>query len=205
MEFKIKLADDFFQPDEIKILKRTFECESDDDLEKALEKVIIASLKEYKEMFVGMGIPTRAEDIHQLRLFLMISEFFENKIPSESEVSAMFQMTPTRSRSLIRTVITKYKHQLKIDDTLKETIFTNKTPVKHPNDPQKCLIYIPSDNVVEQLNRIIERCTRSDNYLGGIHKYSKGARMYSTSKGSYLCLCNELGIDNFEWDRDLKE
>lgn len=79
MEFKIKLADDFFQPDEIKILKRTFECESDDDLEKALEKVIIASLKEYKEMFVGMGIPTRAEDIHQLRLFLMISDFLKIK------------------------------------------------------------------------------------------------------------------------------
>lgn len=206
MEFNINLSDDFFQESEIEILKSTFSCETDDDLENALEKVILASLREYKEMFVGMGLPSRADDIQQFRLFLLISEFFENKIPSESEVSAMFQMTPSRSKSLIRSVMTKYKHQLKIqiEDTLKETIFNDKTPVKYPNDGNKCLIFIPSANVVEQLNGIIEQCTKADNYLDGIRKYPEGARMYYTSKSSYLRLCEKLGI-TFNWDTDLKE
>lgn len=206
MAINVVIPDDTFNAKEIKILKKTFRCSNDTEFHKAIQKITLASLKEYKEMLIGRGLPTRADDIRQYRLFLLINEYFENNIPTESEVAALFQITPSQSRSLIRTVMTRYKYKLQdqIDETLKNTILNSKNPKKDINSDNKCKLYIPSDNIVEQLNRIIDELSTTNQDMCRLRKSNEGTRLYWTYKNTYEKLIKQLKITNFDWNNDLK-
>lgn len=125
---QIELTDDFFTVVQIELIKQVFGSDEDDEFESILSKVVIAALTEYKEMLFGMGIPSRAADILEYRLFLLIENCIPNYIPSEEDVSMMFQLTPTRSRSLIRSVLTRYRYQLKekTNETFRDVILNDK-------------------------------------------------------------------------------
>jgi hypothetical protein len=64
-------------------------------------------------MFLGQKVFRRGSDILEYRLFLLIEKALEGQIPDEQVVSNLFQTTPTESRSLIRSVMSKYQYQLR--------------------------------------------------------------------------------------------
>ena len=116
-----------------------------------MKGIIMASFIEYKDMLLGNGLPTRADEIKQHRLFHLIKHHFKGRIPNESEVSRMFQLTESESRSLIKNVRTRFRYQLEneINNTLKEVIVA----CSLNNDKYETIIQ--SDNVLEELNRIL--------------------------------------------------
>lgn len=190
MKITIDLSKQFFDDDEWIRLKDFFEKDEIEDLKDDLEKIIPAALSEYKEMFVGRGFPSRADEIRQYRLFYLIKHYF-GELPSESEVSAMFQETQSRSKSLIRLVLTRFRYDLKeeIDNALINAICSAR-----PNNSEGNPAYhvtIQSDIIVEELNRVINknapRCL--------IVKKNPGTgRSYSISEDSYDKLREVYGL-----------
>ncbi len=73
-------------------------------------------------MFLGRGFPSHADEIQQHRLYLMIKYCFKDTLPSEAQVSSIFQLTQSKSRSLICSVLTRFHYELTEDlKTLKNT------------------------------------------------------------------------------------
>ncbi|NMB18828.1 MAG: hypothetical protein GX984_05170, partial [Erysipelothrix sp.] len=95
----IQLTNDLLDETEIQKLMTLFNCQSDEEFNLALKNVILAALTEYKEMLLGKGLPTRADEIKQHRLFHLVKHYFQGVMPTEAEVSSMFQLTETESRA----------------------------------------------------------------------------------------------------------
>ena len=189
MSFNIEIPDDFFSEDEQNKLMNLFETKDDPKFSKALQKVVHAALSEYKEMFLGIGLPSRADEIQQHRLFYLIKHYFEDRLPSEAEVSSMFQLTQSRSKNLIRLVMTRFHYDLEMEikNTLKKTI--RKAELNDKGTEYR--VIIQSDNVLEELNRIIAvEAPRFD----PVRKVRNMSRTYSISEDSYEVLCKYFGI-----------
>jgi hypothetical protein len=124
-----------------------------DELPAKLTGFASAALREYVSMFLGQRVFSRGSDILEHRLFLLIEEALGNTIPDEQEVSHLFQTTATESRSLIRSVMSKYQYQLKtaIETSLQEIVKSAKQTQKgYP-----FLIVVNSQNLIDELNRLL--------------------------------------------------
>lgn len=185
----LQLTTNFLSEEEIQKLKILFKSNSEEEFNFALKNIALAALTEYKEMLLGKGLPTRADEIKQHRLFHLIKHYFQGIIPTEADVSSMFQLTESESRSLIRNVRTRFRYQLEneIINTLQQTI----TSAQQNGDSYD--VVIQSDNVVEELNRLI---STNAPQLDPITRDRKSARKYIISEDTYdflqsLLLINE--------------
>jgi hypothetical protein len=153
MPTQVEIPDDFFTLDDKEKLKELFEVKRDQDFRKALNGVVLAGLEEYRDMFLGDGLPMRADDIRQFRLLYLIKHHFEHRIPNELEVSTMFQIPETRARNLIRYVLARFRNI--IEQEILNTIETTLKGIRTSKRPNLSLVYIGADNIVEEINRII--------------------------------------------------
>ncbi|MFP7335197.1 hypothetical protein SFC23_17780 [Shouchella clausii] len=184
----IQLTNDFLDEQEIQKLMTLFNCQSNDEFNLALKNVTLAALTEYKEMLLGKGLPTRADEIKQHRLFHLVKHYFQGVIPTEVEVSSMFQLTETESRALIRNVRTRFRYQLEAEilNTLQQTVISAEL------SKDKYHVVIQSDNVLEELNRVV---STNAPQLDPITKVRGSARKYQISEDTYELLSNKLGVN----------
>jgi hypothetical protein len=185
---------DVFDENELKILKSFFgydETEDIQSIEGNMQKIILASINEYKEMIVGRGIPSRAEDIHQYRLVSLIKYYYGDRLPTEEEVSSMFQLTPTRSRSLIRNVRTRFRYDLEyqIKNTMKNVLLSAKKN-EEGSDFRVC---IQSDYVLAEVRRLTNKVAPRDE---SIRKITDSTRVYYIPCDTYQKLFKELFKDS---------
>lgn len=201
MKLEIKLPDKFFENGQREILENLFiivdESDSDDvkerKLKKALENIICAALSEYREMFLGRGLPSRADEIQQHRLYFLIKYHFKYTIPSEAQVSSIFQLTQSRSRSLIRAVLTRFHYELtdKLDKTLKNTLKKGYLD----KDKDYCHVNIHSAYVLDEMNRLIA-LNAPDLY--SVKKVENVARTYKIDQESFQKLQELLEFNESE-------
>jgi hypothetical protein len=159
------------------------------ELPTVLKAFSSASLQEYISMILGQKVFKRGTDILEYRLFLLIEGVFDNKVPDEQEVCKLFQTTSTESRSLIRSVISKYQYQLKaaVEKTIK-SILEN---AQQENDQMPYTININSQNVVEELNR---QLASIDGNLTAVTKKRGCVSIYEIKQSSYARLCEKFNI-----------
>lgn len=171
----LQLNSDFLNDEEIRKLKILFKCADNEELNVALKNISLAALTEYKEMLLGKGLPTRADEIKQHRLFHLVKHYFQGVIPTEAEVSSMFQLTETESRALIRNVRTRFRYQLEAEilNTLQNTVASAELK------DDKYHVVIQSDNVLEELNRVV---STNAPQLDPISKVRGSARKYQISE-----------------------
>ena len=189
MPIHVEIPDDFFTVDERTKLEELFSSRDEGEFHEAISKVILASLAEYKDMFLGMGLPSRADEIKQHRLFHLTKKYFDVRLPSEAEVSSMFQLTQTRSRSLIQYMMTRFRYQLEFE--IRNTLIQNLREASIYEDNEEFRVVIQSDNVLEELNRIIATIAPR---LDPIRKVRKMSRTYSISEDSYQALADHFGM-----------
>src|SRR4051794_20961152 len=82
------------------------------DLSRTFKDYEKAASEEYARMILGQRVLTRGQDIREYRLCLMINHVFGGRLPSERQISALFQTTATQSRALLRAVMSKYQYEL---------------------------------------------------------------------------------------------
>lgn len=110
-----------------------------------------AAADEYARMFLGQRVFTRGSDMREYRLFLLMRDVFSG-IPDEQKVCDLFQTTETQSRSLIRSVMSKYQYELRavMNDSLKAAV-EGAVP-----DGDDLRLTVRSDNIIDALNRLVE-------------------------------------------------
>ncbi|MNW42250.1 hypothetical protein D3C74_194160 [compost metagenome] len=187
MTIQVDLPDNIFTQDEEAKLKGLFGTDTDEDFKEAINAITAAAITEYKEMLLGKGLPTRADEIKQHRLFHLVKHFFQGKMPTETEVSLMFQLTESESRALIRNVRTKFRYQL--EDEVNATLIDIIESAEQRADAH--IVVIQSDNVLEELNRII---SLKAPHLDPITKVRGSARQYQISEDTYALLCRYYQI-----------
>lgn len=123
------------------------------ELEKALEPFATAAVEEYLRMFLGQKVFTRGSDFREYRLFLLIKYAYADCIPNEQAVSDLFSTTASQSRSLIRSVMSKYQYEL-VTTTGKS--FRKAITEAQYSEQENCyLITTGSENIISELNLVI--------------------------------------------------
>lgn len=181
-----------FPQEDLDRLKRVLEASNDAELEDKLSKVAYAALIEVSRMFLGENLPTRADDIRQHRLLHLIMRLYGDKFPTENQISALFQTTSSQSKTLLRNVISRFRHQLEpIERATLAHYLSNATKTQPQEADSKYRVTIPSDNVVECLNQIIERLAPK---LDPVRKVTGSSRLYEITADGMDTLCGELRI-----------
>lgn len=176
---------------DLELLKKILHCENENQLVVKMSKLAHTSFEEIIKMIIGQKVFTRGKDILEYRLFNLVKFFFDGKIPKEQQICDFFQVTATESRSLIRSVISKYQYELKdaIFLSLKEQI----QAANFDSNSIDHVISIHSLFVVDELNKILGSI---DSELQKIEKKSGTISTYIIKPASYDRLCNYFGLNN---------
>lgn len=158
------------------------------DLNDRLNLCLGASIQEYLAMFRGQKVFKRGSDLLEYRL-LLIETTFEGVIPDERTVSSLFQTTLTESRSLIRSVISKYQYQLK--SHVERTLSSSLTSANRQDNTQVYTVVINSQNVVDELNKALADI---DGNLAPVSKKRGSVSTYEISPSSYNRLCAKFNV-----------
>lgn len=122
-------------------------------LAEALPGHARAAFAEYVAQYLGKRSLSRGADILEHRLHLLIRNAFDNEIPTETQVSGLFQTTSTQSRTLIRNTLSRYRFDLAaaLRTTVKKTL-ENAKPDNH-----HFLLDVQSSQVLDALKTTLEQ------------------------------------------------
>lgn len=158
-------------------------------IEEVLKRHIEAATEEYVRMILGQRALTTGRDIREYRLYLLIKHVF-GEIPSEQDVSDLFQTTKTQSRTLIRNVLSKFQYELQeiIRATLKRVISkARQKPGQESTAEPDYYLEVRSPVVIEALNRFVASV---DPAAGQITKVPGTIRTYEARKYTFDILQN---------------
>jgi len=155
MDITITISDDELSLADKSLIKECLGLTTDQQLTDALIKLSKTAFMEYVKMFKEKGLPTRADEVQQERLFFLLNHYYENRIPSENEISSIFQLTPSQSKTLLRN--TKSRYRTKISTYIKNTLLTTlKSAIQvSPTDPYEFVCTSPT--TVEEMNLIVSQ------------------------------------------------
>lgn len=159
------------------------------DLNNRLSACSGASINEYLAMFRGQKVFKRGSDMLEYRLLLLIETAFQGVIPDERTVSSLFQTTLTESRSLIRSVISKYQYQLRTH--VERTLSASLLAATRQNNAQYYTVVINSHNVVDELNKALADI---DGSLSPVAKKKGSVSTFEISPSSYNHLCAKFAV-----------
>ncbi|OWY40958.1 hypothetical protein CEK28_01410 [Xenophilus sp. AP218F] len=159
------------------------------DLNNRLNACSTASINEYLAMFRGQKVFKRGSDMLEYRLLLLIETAFNGVIPDERTVSSLFQTTLTESRSLIRSVISKYQYQLR--NCVERTLGVALTAATRQNNIDDYTVVINSQNVVDELNKTLADI---DGSLSPVVKRRGSVSTFEIPPSSYNRLCTNFAV-----------
>jgi hypothetical protein len=81
------------------------------NIQDALTRLGKAAFIEYAHMLSGKGIPTKSQDVVQERLMLLLDHYY-NTVPTEDELTTVFQITLPQSKTLIKNFKSKYRTKI---------------------------------------------------------------------------------------------
>jgi hypothetical protein len=159
------------------------------NLEATFIPYCAAAVEEQVRMILGQKVFTRGSDVREYRLLLLIQHAFDGRIPDEQTVSDLFQTTVTQSRSLIRSVMSKFQYDLSgaIEETLRYYV---SSAVRDELGPDFCIV-LNSESIVEAINR---RLAAIDGALPQLAKKRGTVANYTIRPSSLNRLCQALGI-----------
>ena len=169
-------------------LARILACE-ENELEATLATHASAALEEYATMFLGQKVFKRGSDILDYRLFLLIKHAFNNLIPDEAQVCRLFQNTATESRSLIRSVMSKYQYQL--HSAVEHSVTSTLRSANQNEEGDPFFITINNANIIEALNLALADI---DGTLRQVSKQRGSVSTYEIAPASYARLCERFNV-----------
>lgn len=163
----------------------------DASIQDTLNKIAKASFLEYLSMITETGMPNRADEIRQNRLLLLIQHYFGDNLPTEADISTIFQLTQSQSKTLLANTVSRFKHTLdsSLINTMKRVIESAE------NSDELYLVVINSDVVKDELNKLI---TQRKPTFKPITKKKGSASQFEISEDSYDLLCAELNLNETE-------
>ncbi len=163
----------------------------ENDLPTRLEPYARAALQEYTTLFSGQRVFTQGADLRAYRLLLLIKEVFENEIPNEQQVSSMFQTTISQSRSLLRSVMSRYQYELQeiVEGTLKGAL----SAAEQRETDGSWEVTVNNKSLVERLNEIL--AIYDDGTIPRVRLKANSISTYSMTPSAHACLCEHFDIE----------
>lgn len=161
-------------------------CE-DSELDERLEPFVQAAAEEYIRMMLGQRVFTRGSDIREYRLLLLIKHAYR-KLPSEQQISAVFQTSAAQSRSLLRAVMSKFQYELHPITRASLTSLLREATGSVDGDR---VVLVHAENFVEALNREIAGI---DGRLQPVAKQAGTTSAYLIPKDTYAKLQERFGL-----------
>ena len=129
---------------------------SEENATEDLTRLAAASFEEYSKMITENGMPNRADEAKQNRLLYLIEHYYENSIPPETDISKIFFITQSQSKTLLRNTLARYRYRL--EESLKNTIkkvVDNCKQMDDENPNAGMTTNTTSEIIREELNKII--------------------------------------------------
>ncbi len=120
-----------------------------DILKDSLTKLAKAAIEEYILMLTGNTLFSKADEIKQLRLFLIIRRYFEEELPTVQEISYMFHITDTAANTLLKNVLSKYSKGL--EKSLNQYIYKMLKSAKYLD--KKKVMVCTSPEIMARMNQ----------------------------------------------------
>ncbi|HWN80832.1 MAG TPA: hypothetical protein VNM87_01935 [Candidatus Udaeobacter sp.] len=189
MKLVIDLPDDDFTPDHRRLVREALGYANEDELSAAMQKLGKAAIMEYIGMFVEKGMPSRADEARQNRLYFMIRHYYETRIPPESEVSSVFQLTQSHSRTLLRN--TRYRYRTRIGSQVQASAKAVVASATLNASTERWEMVIHSEVILEELNFVI---TVKAPTLKTVTLKRGSAGQYEAEQDTYQLLRTEYGV-----------
>ncbi len=189
MKVKFELENSEFGEEEIRIISECLATQNT-EINNVLANIAKTAFMEYIKMFKEKGLPTRAEEVMQERLFFLLSYYYKDRLPMESEISAIFQLTQSQSATLLRNTISRYR--IKIQKYITNTLKTVICSAMKNQDTQKFEMVIKSKIILEELNRIV---SQQGPQLVQIAKKKGIASLYECPEDTYNLLKEKVGLN----------
>ncbi|QKD19519.1 hypothetical protein HGP13_33665 [Mesorhizobium sp. NZP2077] len=156
-----------------------------DPLANALANLGKAALREYVEMLLGQST-LRSPDAREQRLLLLILEANDGAVPGEAKVAQMFNLTRTGARSLIRSVLSRYR--LRLAAPIRKAAIQVLQDCGPENDGFR-RVSVGNPVVVEYLNSLLAELNGE---LKRIAAEARTGTFFRVPEDSYLALNEEL-------------
>ena len=189
MDITISLSDEDFGPAHRKLVREALGLSNDAELAKAMKRLCKAAAVEYVNMFVEKGMASRADELRQDRLYFLISHYYQNCLPPESELSSIFQLTPSQSRTLLRNTRSRYRTKIgaQVNFSAKAVI----AAAKKNEDSKRWEMLINSNVILEELNLVVAKKAPT---LKPIHLKKESAGQYEAEEDTYQLLKIEYNV-----------
>ena len=153
MRVQIEVPDEYFSEDDVQRVLEGLGVPSDQIADNAVRNVILAKLGscaliEYKKMFVQRGLPTKAAEVMQERLYFLIQGYFDDVLPSEKQVSTIFQLSLTEAKTLLRNTISR--NRVDLAEKLRCTI--RRILEQARSEDGKYYMVIQSETIKDEIN-----------------------------------------------------
>lgn len=162
----------------------------EEQLDEKLRAFSEAATEEYVRMVLGQRVFTRGQDVREYRLYLLIRHFFKGRLPTEQEISALFQTTTSQSRALLRAVMSKYQYELA--DAITDSLAAALSSAKQARGSSVWTLTVDSGNVIDALNR---RLVAIDGTLPPIIRRSGTMTTYEIQNSAHQKLSELLAND----------
>ncbi len=190
--FNLCLPEEFFAPDEIYRLKLLLDTPDDTSFKAAVHLVMLAAMEEYKQMLLGLGLPTNAASVREYRLYYLIKTLFAGHIPSELEVSNLFKIPEPSSKTLICNTINRFRFDL--DDEIRGSLVAILREAEEKQDGLSFHVYIECSVLRDELDRILLKLNH-DYYH--VNKVPREPCRYNIPGDSFHALTRHFGIEAF--------
>lgn len=173
---------------EQELLKKILDCKSAKELKAKINLVAKASLSEYIDMIIGKKAFTRGKDIMEYRLFLLTKYLYQEMIPIETDISSLFQLTPSESRTLVKSTISKYQYQIRssVESTIKQILIS-----ANGNDTNGYEVIIYNATLKDEMNKSL---SKSEGTFPMVVRDSGMIDLYKIKPSSYAELCKIYNI-----------
>lgn len=186
MQISFEIDDIFFEENQKDSIKRTLRIQ-DQEIQAALGKIAKAALSEYLTMFTEGGMSNRADEAKQDRLLYLIQNYFGDNLPADSQISTIFQITQSQSKTLLKNTICR--HRNKLEEKIKNSMIScmNTSMIAG----EKYLVIINSEVIKEELNMLI---VQNEPTYCPIAKRKGSASQFEISEDSHTLLREKLGL-----------
>ena len=186
LNITISLSDTDFNATQRQLVQETLGKKTQTDLVDALARLFKSAALEYINMFVEKGLASRADEVRQDRLFFLISHYYQNDIPSQTEVASIFQLTQSQSGTLMRNTRSRYRTKISIQ--VKAAAKKIVAEAKKNTDSNNWEMLIPSDVIREELNLTIALKKPT---LRPVHLKKDSSALYEADEDTYQLLKSE--------------
>lgn len=158
-----------------------------EQLNSAFGPFAVAAVEEYIRMFLGQKVFTRGSDMREYRLSLLIPTAFNNTIPDEQMICALFQCTLLQSRALLRAVMSKYQYEL--SDAIKTLLKVTVQNVRLVDGDY--LVTVKNANIVTELNMVLASI---DSAQDEVLRLTGKLATYELKPAAYKALCKQFQV-----------